>query len=186
MAFNLTGVTPLFMVQTPPFTIEVPDIAVVHGETTPRRHPKAQDGLWERPAPDIYTTFDLLRRSADIYSNEPAVGSRTLIKIHKETTKVPRNEGGKVVQVDKDWTYFELSDYKYLTYLEYFTQALQVGSGLRKLGLQPKDKVHLFASTRFVMPAPVMVGLTACPLTSLTRSTASNGLAYPTQPPRSP
>ncbi|KAM7204930.1 hypothetical protein V8F20_003392 [Naviculisporaceae sp. PSN 640] len=147
MASNFTGVTPLFMVQSPPFSIEVPDIEVVHSETSPRRHPKAKDGLWERPAPDVYTTFDLLRRSADVYSNEPAVGSRSLIKIHKETTKVPKNEGGKVVEVEKEWTYFELSDYKYLTYLEYFTQVLQIGSGLRKVGLQPKDKVHVFAST---------------------------------------
>lgn len=151
MAYNLTGVTPLYMVQTPPFTVEVPDIDVVHGETAPRRHPKARDGLWERPAPDIYTTFDLLRRSADVYSNEPAVASRTLIKTHKETKKVTKNEGGKVVQVDKEWTYFELSDYKYLTYFEYFTQVLQVASGLRKVGLQPKDKIHLFASTRSVV-----------------------------------
>ncbi|KAK4220024.1 hypothetical protein QBC37DRAFT_76530 [Rhypophila decipiens] len=153
MAFHLTGQTPLFMVQAPPFSIEVPDIAVVRGETNlsetaPRRHPKARHGLWERPAPDLYTTFDILRRSAETYSNEPAVGSRTLIKEHKEITKVPKKDAdGKEVQVEKEWTYFELSDYKYLTYLEYFTQVLQLGSGLRKLGLEPKDKVHLFAST---------------------------------------
>jgi len=181
MAFNLTGITPLYMVQAPPFTTEVPDYTPIEGESVPRRHPKAKNGLWERPAPDVFTTFDLLRRSADLYTNEPVVGSRKLIKTHKETTKVPKNEGGKVVQVDKEWTFFELSDYAYLTYLEYFTQTLQLGSGLRKLGLKPKDKVHLFASTRLVtfFPLPNHSQPTHA-------TTVNNGWECPTQHPHSP
>ncbi|KAH6640460.1 hypothetical protein F5144DRAFT_94524 [Chaetomium tenue] len=139
--------TPLGMVQKPPYTIEAPGVQPVEGETIPRRHPKAKDGLLERPAPDVNTTFDLLKRSAELYGNEPAVGSRKLIHTHKEKKKVPKVVDGQTTEVEKEWTYYELSDYTYITYQEYFTQVLQVGAGLRKLGLSPKDRLHIFATT---------------------------------------
>jgi long-chain acyl-CoA synthetase len=140
--------TPLHKVQKPPYTVEASGFEPVEGETIPRRHPKAKDGLVERPAPDVNTTFDLLKRSADRYGNEPAVGSRKLLHTHKEKKKVPKVVDGQTTEVEKEWTYYELSDYTYLTYQEYFTQVLQVGAGLRKLGLLPKDRLHIFATTR--------------------------------------
>ncbi|KAK3682457.1 hypothetical protein B0T22DRAFT_284520 [Podospora appendiculata] len=143
----ITGKMPLHMVEKPPFSIDTPGCSPVEGETIPRRHPKALHGLLTRPAPDINTTFDLLKRSADQFGNEPAVGSRKLIKTHKEKKMVPKAVDGKVVEVEKEWTYFELSDYNFLTYSEYFTSILQVGAGLRKLGLSRGDRVHIFATT---------------------------------------
>ncbi|KAK4105262.1 acetyl-CoA synthetase-like protein [Parathielavia hyrcaniae] len=143
----LTGPTPLGKVQKPPYTVEAPGFQPVEGETIPRRHPKAKDGLVERPAPDVHTTFDLLKRSVALYGNEPAVGSRKLIRTHKETKKVPKVVDGRTTEVDKEWTYYELSDYSYMTYREYFNQVLQVGAGLRKLGLLPGSRLHLFATT---------------------------------------
>ncbi|KAK4154762.1 hypothetical protein C8A00DRAFT_32430 [Chaetomidium leptoderma] len=139
--------TPLYKVQKPPYTIEAPGCQPVEGETIPRRHPKAKDGLVERPAPDVNTTFDLLKRSAERYGNEPAVGSRKLIHTHKEKKKVPKVVDGQTTEVEKEWTYYELSDYSYMTYQEYFAQVLQIGAGLRKLGLSPKDRLHIFATT---------------------------------------
>lgn len=138
------------MVQKPPFTVETPGYKPVEGETIPRRHPKAKDGLLERPASEVATTFDLLNRSADKYADEPAIGSRKLVRTHKEMKKVPKVVDGEVTEVEKEWTYFELSNYSYITYREYATLALQVGAGLRKLGLSPGEKVHLFATTRLV------------------------------------
>lgn len=149
MAYTYSaGPTPLYKVQKPPYTIEAPGYAPVEGETIPRRHPKAKDGLIERPAPDVNTTFDLLKRSVDKYANEPAIGSRKLIDIHKEKKKVPKVVDGQTTEVEKEWTYYELSDYTYITYQEYFTQILQIGAGLRKLGLSRGDRLHIFATTR--------------------------------------
>ncbi|KAL2264653.1 hypothetical protein VTJ83DRAFT_7163 [Remersonia thermophila] len=139
--------TPLRKVHKPPYTIEAPGYKPVPGETLPRRHPKAKDGLLERPAEDVDTAFDLLRRSAKLYAHEPAIGSRKLLHTHKETKKVPKVVDGRTVEVDKEWTYYELSDYSYRTYHEYFAHVLQVGSGLRKLGLEAKDRVFIFAAT---------------------------------------
>ncbi|OIW24882.1 acetyl-CoA synthetase-like protein [Coniochaeta ligniaria NRRL 30616] len=143
----LHGPLPLHAVEKPPYTVEAPGYQPVEGETIPRRHPKAKNGLLQRPAPDVATNFDLLRRSARKYADEPAVGSRKLLNTHKELKKVPKIVDGQVKEVDKEWTFFELSDYTYLTYREYETLVLQLGAGLRKLGLSPHEKVHLFATT---------------------------------------
>lgn len=143
----LTGPTPLHRVEKPPYTVEAAGCQSVEGETIPRRHPKAKNGLIERPAPDINTTFDLLKRSAELYANEQAIGSRKLIDIHKEKKKVPKVVDGETTEVEKEWTYYELSDYSYLTYAEYYKLVLQVGAGLRKLGLSAKQRLHIFATT---------------------------------------
>lgn len=147
---HLQGILPLHKVEKPPYTILSPGYKPVEGETIPRRHPKAKDGLIERPAPDVRTVYELLTKSGKKYANEPAVGSRKLLETHTELKKVSKVVDGEVRQVDKEWTFFELSDYTYLTYQEYEKQALEVGAGLRKLGLSSRDKVHLFATTRSV------------------------------------
>ncbi|KAK4677307.1 long-chain fatty acid-CoA ligase [Podospora pseudoanserina] len=167
-----TSPIPLRKVQHPPYTIPVPNHPQVPNETIPRRHPKARDGLLERPAPDVNTTFDLLKRSAKLYPDEPAIGSRKLIKVHKENKKIPKVIDGKEELVDKEWTFFELSDYGYLTYGEYFKQALEVGAGLVKLGLKEKERVHIFAAT-----SPEWLTLShACSSQSLTIVTAYDTL----------
>lgn len=141
------GIGPLYMVSEPPFTVEVPGAPHVDGETKPRRHPMAKDGLVTRPHPDVDTVFRLVKRSVELYSGERCVGSRELVKIHDEVKKVPKIIDGKKEMVDKTWQFAQLSDYSFLTYAEYETYLLNLASGFRKLGLEPADKVHMFAST---------------------------------------
>ncbi|KAM5432770.1 long-chain fatty acid-CoA ligase [Microsporum ferrugineum] len=131
-----------------PFTVEAAGYEPVEGETIPRRHPSAKDELLKTPHPDIATTYDNLRWSAKTYGNSKAVGSRKLIKTHVENKKVKRLVDGVEQEVDKEWTYFELSGYNYLTFAEYEQQALQLGAGLRKLGHEKGSRLHLFSSTR--------------------------------------
>ncbi|KAL1891517.1 long-chain fatty acid-CoA ligase [Sporothrix stenoceras] len=169
---HTTGSFPLFAIQKPPYTVEVPGAQPVPGETIPRRHPKARDGLLERPAPDADTVFSLIRRSANKYTNEPAIASRSFIDIHTEIKKVPKVVDGELRQVDKEWAFFELSDYSYQTYGDYYQQLLKVGSGLRRLGLNRLDKLHIFAST-----SPQWMTLAhACASQSLTIVTAYDSL----------
>ncbi|KAI1106552.1 long-chain-fatty-acid-CoA ligase [Jackrogersella minutella] len=149
MAFatQYDGVLPLHMVQKPPFMVEAPGAEEVKGETKPYRHIKAKDGLITRPAPHIATTYDILIESANKHGDKRAIGSRKLIETHTDTKKVPKIVDGVKQMVDKQWTYFELSPYSFLTYSEYKTRALRVGAGLRKLGLEPGDVLHIFATT---------------------------------------
>lgn len=149
MANTGLGNVPLHFIQKPPFTVEDPNAQPIPGETIPRRHPKAKNGLATRPAPGVNTTLDLLTRTVELYGDERAIGSRKLIKLHKDIKKVPKVVDGETVMVDKEWQYFELTPYSYITYGEYFTIVKQIGAGLRKLGLEPKDKLHIFATTRY-------------------------------------
>ncbi|KAI3393036.1 hypothetical protein diail_4812 [Diaporthe ilicicola] len=142
-----TGLGPLYQIEKPPFTVDVPGAPEVEGETKPRRNTKAKDGLFERPRPDIDTVFALVKNSAEEHAGDRCMGSRKLIKIHEETKKVPKIVDGQTQMVDKKWQYFELSNYTFMTYGEYETHVLNLASGLRQLGLEKGDKVHMFAST---------------------------------------
>jgi len=130
-----------------PFSIESPGAPDVKGETKPRRHPLTKDGLITKPADNINTAYELLRVSVAKYGNAKCMGSRRLVRTHQETKKVKKLIDGKEQEVDKAWTYFELSPYEYLTFDEYETLALNIGSGLRKLGMAKNDRVHIFAAT---------------------------------------
>lgn len=138
------------MVKRPPFTVEVSDYKKVDGETVPRRLPAAKDKLILRPAEDVATTYDIFRRGAKLFGKSHAVGSRRLIKTHIENKKVKKIIDGEEREVDKQWTFYEMSGYTYKSFIEYEQLALQLGCGLRKLGLEKDNKVHLYGSTRLV------------------------------------
>ena len=131
-----------------PFTVEASGYQQVEGETVPRRHPIAKDKLVTTPADDVRTIFDILQRSADKFGNAKALGSRRLVKTHHETKKVKKMVDGQQQEVNKQWSYFELSEYHYMSFIEYQRLVLQLGSGLRKVGMQKGDRLELFASTR--------------------------------------
>ncbi|KAI1434455.1 hypothetical protein GGR50DRAFT_662544 [Xylaria sp. CBS 124048] len=130
-----------------PYSIESPGAPEIKGETKPRRHPLTKDGLITKPADNISTAYELLRVSVAKYGNARCMGSRRLIRTHQETKKVKKIVDGKEQEVDKAWTYFELSPYEYLSFNEYEALVLNIGSGLRKLGMTRGDRVHIFAAT---------------------------------------
>ncbi|KAJ5599564.1 Long-chain-fatty-acid--CoA ligase 1 [Penicillium hetheringtonii] len=135
------------MVKKGPFSVEAPGYESVAGETIPRRHPAAKDGLILRPAEDVATTYDNFRRSARLFGNNKAVASRKLIKVHVENKKVKKVIDGVEQEVDKKWSYFEKSAYSYKSFLEYEQLCLQLGAGLRKLGLEKDGRIHLYGAT---------------------------------------
>jgi long-chain acyl-CoA synthetase len=135
------------IVHKPPFSLPVKGAKEVEGETLPRRNVHTIDGLKSTPNDDIKTTYDIVRISAEKFGNAKAVGSRKLIKTHVENKKVKKIIDGEEQEIDKKWTYFELSEYSYLSFSEYEKLILQVGSGFRKLGMVKEDRVHIFAAT---------------------------------------
>jgi long-chain acyl-CoA synthetase len=130
-----------------PISKEVPGVTAAPGETVPRRNPDLQDKLVRRPYPEINTVYDIVRFAARKYGNAKAIGSRKLVKTHKETKKVKKIIDGVETEVDKVWTYFELSPYSYKSFNDYEKMVLSIGSAYRKLGLVAGDKVHIFAAT---------------------------------------
>ena len=61
---------------------------------------------------------------------------------------------GQEQEVDKKWTYFEMSGYEYMSFVEYEKLALDLGSGLAGLGISKEDKMHLYGATRCGVPWP--------------------------------
>jgi long-chain acyl-CoA synthetase len=138
------------MALKPPFSVPVPGVEHRDGETVPRRHVLAKDGLITRPAPDVRTTYDIMRRGAAVFGNAKAVGTRRLLHTHVENKKVKKFVDGHEQEVEKKWTYFELSPYSYKSFVEYEQLALQIGAGLRKLGVEKNGRIHLYGATRYV------------------------------------
>lgn len=134
----------------PPFSLEAPGYEPVEGETIPRRNPRSVEKLRSRPEEGVATIYDVIRRSSEKFGNAKAMGSRRLIKTHNEKKKIKKMVDGQEREVDKNWTYFELSEYKYLSFIEYERIILQIGAGLRNLGLNKEDRVHIFAASRSV------------------------------------
>ena len=150
MAKNQTGPSPQMKVRGP-FSVEASGYSAVEGETIPRRHPVAKDKLTTTPAGDVKTIYDILKRSADKFGNAKALGSRKVLKTHQETKKIKKKVDGKDEEVEKKWNYFELSGYSYISFVEYEQRVLQIGSGLRKLGMTKGDRLHIFAATRYAI-----------------------------------
>jgi long-chain acyl-CoA synthetase len=146
---NLKTLQPLPKIYKPGVvTVEAPGFERVEGETIPRRNAKCKDKLVTQPHPDINTIYDILKYSSKNYGNAKALGSRKLVKTHNEVKKVKKMVDGKETEVDKKWTFFELSEYSYRSFVEFEQLALQLGAGLRKLGMVEHDRVHLFAGTQ--------------------------------------
>lgn len=132
----------------PPFSVDVPGCKPVEGEGIPRRNTRSVDKLVST-LPGVETMFDIVTYAAKSYGDSPAIGSRKLIAMHEETKKVTKVVDGKKQEVDKTWSYFEMSKYTYLSARQYETLVLQIGAGLRNLGLVETDRVHIFAQTRY-------------------------------------
>jgi long-chain acyl-CoA synthetase len=130
-----------------PYTCEAANAVKVEGETVPRRNLAAKDGLIMKPHDNVETLYDVLRHSAAKYGNAKAVGARRIVNIHEETKKVKKMVDGQEQEVDKKWQYFELSPYKYKSFVEFEKMALSVGSALKSLGFSPQDRLHLYAAT---------------------------------------
>lgn len=136
------------MYKSGPFTVDSPDATPVKGETVPRRNVRTKDQLAVFPEPGVETIFDFVTYSAKKYGNAKAVGYRKLIKTHDEVKKIKKVVDGKEQETEKKWTYSELSEYNYLSYIEYERTVLQIGAGLRKLGMNTQERLHIMAATR--------------------------------------
>lgn len=119
-------------------------------ETAPRRNVKAKNGPLYRPIDmKASTVIEFLEEVVHENGNRRAMGWREMIDQYHETKKVTKIVDNEEQQVDKTWTYFEMSGYKYISYPELLSLCKQYGRGLTKLGIEPnqKNKVHIYAAT---------------------------------------
>ncbi|KAI8997256.1 hypothetical protein BDB01DRAFT_840661 [Pilobolus umbonatus] len=107
----------------------------------------AREEIVDTPAQGVHTLYDVLQYSTKRRGDMNALGYRTIEQVVSEEKEVTKVMNGEEVKQTKVWKYFQLSPYIYMTYQEMSTAAHQIGSALIHLGLTPKSKIELFAST---------------------------------------
>jgi len=94
----------------------------------------------EDPDNPVRTLYDLMERSARVYKKEQCIGWRRLIK-EFEIEKVIDGEKKKLIIP-------QLDHYQWLTYGQFYERACNFASGLRHLGIQPRENLAIFEDTR--------------------------------------
>ncbi|KAG6834367.1 hypothetical protein H0H93_010100 [Arthromyces matolae] len=116
-------------------------------EGAARRLAIACESLVTQPSEGVETVYDLLQYSARVHGEHRAVGWRDVIRIHEENRAVKKVVNEKEVVEIKTWKYFELSDYKYLSYIEFEAMVANVACALLELGVTSDNVFNIYAQT---------------------------------------
>jgi long-chain acyl-CoA synthetase len=120
------------------------------GESGVRRLAISKDALVKQPSDGIETAYDILSHAARTHGNRDALGWRDIVNIVEEEKEVTKVVDGKEIVEKKKWKYFELSDYKYMSYLDIKAAVSEIGRGLVGLGVSKGDVFNVYAQTRYV------------------------------------
>jgi long-chain acyl-CoA synthetase len=120
------------------------------GESRVRRLEKTKDRLVTGPMEGINTVHNVLLHASSVHGERKVYGFRDIIDIVEEQKEVTMLVKGKEVKETKTWKYFHLSEYKYISYLEFKTNVSEVSRGLVWLGVEKNDVFNIYAQTRCV------------------------------------
>jgi len=121
----------------------------VQGETRIRRSALSAKRLMSSPDDDVKTLYDVVNYSVKVRPNLNAIGYRKVVKIIEEEKEITKIVGGEEVKEKKTWKFFQMSGYHWLTYKDAKQVIDSIGCGLRKFGVNPKDKMTVFGATRY-------------------------------------
>ncbi|KAG0259253.1 long-chain fatty acid-CoA ligase [Mortierella polycephala] len=119
----------------------------IPGETRIRRSVLSAKRLMSAPTDEIKTLYDVVNYSVKVRPNLNAIGYRKVVKIIEEEKEVTKMVGGEEVKEKKTWKFFKMSGYHWLTYKDAKQVIDSIGCGLRKFGIQPKEKLTVFGAT---------------------------------------
>ncbi|TDL27083.1 long-chain-fatty-acid-CoA-ligase [Rickenella mellea] len=117
------------------------------GETRTRRNAAHAEKLVEQPLEGIDTVCDVIDYAARTHGAKKALGWRDVVDIHEEEKEIKKTVGGKEVVQKKTWKYFQLSGYKYLSYIEFKDTVTEVAQGLAALGVAKGEIFNVYAQT---------------------------------------
>lgn len=120
------------------------------GEGPTRRCYLSKDSLVTQPFEGIDTVFDVIMYSARTHGSRNALGWRDVVQVIEEEKEVKKVVDGKEVVEKKKWKFFELSDYKYMTFIELKEAVSEVARALISLGVSKDDVFNVYAQTRHV------------------------------------
>ncbi|GME75431.1 unnamed protein product [Ambrosiozyma monospora] len=135
------------------FQINVPVAEAANpSETVTRSYYKNPKGEFlEQPVGmKCSTVFEFIKECVELNGKDTKCqGWRELVDLHFEKKKVKKIINGQIEEVEKEWIYYELSDYKYCTFGDLQDDVLNLGRGLRSIGIEPnqRERFHIFGST---------------------------------------
>lgn len=115
-----------------------------------RRLAITADKLVTQPQEGIETTSDIIDYAARTHGTKDAFGWRDIVEVHTEEKDVKKIIGGKEVTEKKQWQYFQLSDYKYISFVEIQSRVSELARGLVHYGITTENVFNMYASTRSV------------------------------------
>ena len=75
-----------------------------------------------------------------------------MIDIHEEIKEVKKVVDGKEIVEKKTWKYFQLSGYKYLSYVEFKDRINVLAKALLEFGVGERDVWNVYSQTWCVLP----------------------------------
>ncbi|KZP04981.1 acetyl-CoA synthetase-like protein [Athelia psychrophila] len=137
-----------------------------------RRLAITKDSLITQPQEGLETTTDLVDFAARTHGAKNAFGWREITQVHREEKDVKKIMGGEEKTEKKQWQYFELSDYKYISFVEVQTRVSELARGLVTCGITSDNIFNMYASTS----ANWQLMSHACASVSITIATAYDTL----------
>ncbi|KAJ2000934.1 long-chain fatty acid-CoA ligase [Coemansia thaxteri] len=116
-------------------------------ETPTRRFHTTADRIVDRARPDITNIYAALIHSQQTNPDSNSLGKRDVLGTVTEEKTVPHKVDGKIENTTKQWSYFKLGEYKWMTYDQVYHYTKNLGAGFVKLGLQPKSRVLIYVPT---------------------------------------
>ena len=113
-----------------------------------RRNALTAGRLVTQPFEGIDVVPDILAYAARTHGKKDAMGWREVTDIHEEEKEIKKTVDGKTVTEKKKWKYFQLSEYKYLNYVEIKERAEELGAGLIELGVGRDGVFNVYSQTR--------------------------------------
>jgi len=121
------------------------------GESGIRRLAISKDKLVDQSMDGLNTVCDVVAYAARTYGNRKAYGWRDIVNTIEEEKDVTKLVDGKEVVEKKQWKYFELSDYKWMSYNDVKAAVSEISRGLIKHGFSKGDVFNVYAQTRYVL-----------------------------------
>ncbi|KIK66563.1 hypothetical protein GYMLUDRAFT_257780 [Collybiopsis luxurians FD-317 M1] len=107
----------------------------------------APEEVGGQPFEGIETVCDVLEYASRTHGTRNALGWRDVVRMHDEEKEVTKNVGGKEIKEKKTWKYFELSDYKYINFIELKETVSDLAKGLIELGVAEGQVFNIYAQT---------------------------------------
>jgi long-chain acyl-CoA synthetase len=122
------------------------------GEGPTRRCTLSKDGLVTQPFEGIDTVYDIVAYAARTHGSRKALGWRDVVNVIEEEKEVTKVIDGQAVKEKKKWKFFELSDYKYLSFIEVKEAVSEIARALIHLGVTSDDVINVYSQTRCATP----------------------------------